>query len=95
VAALLFVAELSRNDPDLPGGGAPAEQDRPGLRQLTYGAGDQDRLGTGVRQPERDGSADTAPRARDQRGLTSKIIHHYGLPRTRSPSLYAPCHCAH
>lgn len=37
----------------------------------------QDRLGAGVREPERDGSADTAPRARDQSGLTGEISHHH------------------
>jgi hypothetical protein len=53
VAALLFVAEVSGNDPHLPGGGASAKQDRLDLRQLVRGAGDQDQPGAGVRQPER------------------------------------------
>jgi hypothetical protein len=44
-----------------PGRGAPAQHHRLGLGQLVRGAGEQDQAGTGVRQPERDGTADAAP----------------------------------
>ena len=79
------VAEVGGNDPDLPGCGAPAEQDRLRLRELVGGPGDQDQRGTGVRQPERDGPADTAARSRDQRGLTAEVSYHHGLLSYEKP----------
>jgi hypothetical protein len=60
-AALLFVAEVSGNDPDLPGGDAPVEQAVLGLRQLVHGAGDQDQPDARVRQPESDSTAIPRP----------------------------------
>jgi MFS family permease len=76
VAALVY----GLKDADPIGGGAPGEQHGAGLVQLPAGAGEQDQVGPGVGQAERDSAADAAPGTGDKGGLASEVDYHCGLP---------------
>ena len=77
--ALLLVGQVGGQHADPLSGHAPCPQQGAGLVQLRRGAREQDDVGAGVAEPERDGAADAAPGAGDQRGLTSEVSCHFGL----------------
>jgi hypothetical protein len=77
--AVLLVGEIDWHHADPPSGDAlPAEQVT-GLIQLRAGAGEQDDVGAGGRQAERDGPADAAAGPGDKRGLAGEVSCHCGL----------------